>query len=582
MKNKKFSINIGIFLLLLYTIFIILNDYICFFAKVDAGIITYFLSGVIVLIAAFFLKNKITLKKELFERNDILFFSFILIIWLCRLVFPESAFDTLNYHLYLQERPFTDHINFDFFPARWINTFSLPLADRMHYFFRFLFGYRLGMIANLLILIVIYYQVKRILKLYLKNNKFISIFALIVIITEQILSNMTTYYVDLFSIPFFLEIILIIIENRGSKLNNYLVLFMSGIIVSLKISNAFLLIPLAIIYIYKYYKYINWKTFVFGIIVVFIPLCVYLINNYIQTGNPVFPFYNSIFKSSYLAQENWIEDAYGPKNLIERLFWPIYTIFVPRRAFDTDVYYGRIGFGYIVSIIIVITAIYNYLKNKTKIQKEEKFALLYIILCLIWSNFMMGYIRYVLVLEVMSGIILVIFLYKYFKAKNWIMYICSILVIFSFIYQITNTIHDMTMDSYELSWRLPYLENQESYYRNFEHLFNRKWDYSKFIKDVDCFAVTDYNSGYATLLSSDKKIIGLNESYQNKYGEKVLDKQIKQCKNLYTISTSVTLDRTLNYVKTLGFKQKGEIRETKADFLNIDYDLYLFEIEKDS
>ena len=61
----------------------------------------------------------------------------ILGIYAIKFAIPDKAFDTLNYHLYVQENAFSDNVMYNFFPARWINTFSFPLGDRMHYFFRF-------------------------------------------------------------------------------------------------------------------------------------------------------------------------------------------------------------------------------------------------------------------------------------------------------------------------------------------------------------------------------------------------------------------------------------------------------------
>lgn len=210
---------------------------------------------------------------------------FILVIYFVKFAIPDKGFDTLNYHLYLQISPFADNIYYNFFPARWINTFSYPLADRIHYFFRFILGYRLGNIANIYILITIYYQAKQFLKKYIhvKNKIIIPVTTFSVICTEQILMNLVSYYVDLMAIPLILEIILIILNKDINKFNNYFILFMSGIIISLKISNILILIPLGILYIIIAKKTFNWKTFVIGIPILLFPIFIYALNNYLQT-----------------------------------------------------------------------------------------------------------------------------------------------------------------------------------------------------------------------------------------------------------------------------------------------------------
>lgn len=578
---EKIKLNITTFILLIYTLFIIINDCFCFLFNKNSGVIFYVLSLVLCFGICFFLRKKFKIVKLDFDKIDIVFLIFILFVFLIRFAIPDSSFDTLNYHLYSQERLFSNNVSYNFFPARWINTFSLPLADRMHYFFRFIFGYRLGILANLFCAIIIYYQIKLILKKLNINKNYAALISAVILITEQILANMLTYYVDLFSIPFLLEIVIILLNyKKVNNIINFIVLFMAGVLVSLKVSNAFLLIPLVIIYIKKYRKNINWKTIVFGILIFIFPMFIYLLNNYIQTGNPVFPFYNSIFKSKYLPSENWIEKFYGPKTLKERLLWPLYLFKYPRKAFDTDIYYGRIGFGYIVAMLISVKAMFYRVKKKIKINELEWLSVLYIVLCLIWSNFIMGYIRYALILEVLSGIIMAVFLYRNFYKKHVINTCISVVCIFAFMYTGLLTISNTAFGTNESSWRYPYYLDEKGYGKNFDYIFNRSWDYTKQTSMVDCYGIVDYNAGYAALLSKDKRIIGLNEAYKTDYGKKESEKIIKECKNIYTISTSATLERTEKYLEKVGYKRKGDNISFKADFLNYNNDIVIFKIEK--
>lgn len=579
MTKTKFKLNLSIFLFIAYIIFIILNDYICYIFKYDASFLTYFISFFCISLVTFLLRKKISIKLDKFNKIDIIFFVFLIFIMFLRVAIPDSSFDTLNYHIYLQENLFEDNVNYNFFPGRWQNTFSLPLGDRLHYFFRLILGYRMGMIFNMLCLIVVYYQLKRFLSKFIKKENIICIFSFAIIITEQLLTNMITYYVDLFVIPIFLEIIIMLFEKEKDRINNYFTLLLAGIAISLKVSNAILLIPLAIVYLYKYRKTINYKTFLIGIPLFILPFAVYMINNYVQTGNPVFPFYNHIFKSDYAGLENWVEDAYGPKTFIERIFWPIFTIINPRRTFDSNIYYGRIAFGYIFSLIAIVIALYKYFVKKEKFDYLYYISLLYIVLSVIWSNFMMGYIRYVLILEILSGIVCALFIYKYYNANIFLSFI-SILCILSLMYVSVRTISDLVATSKETSWRYSYYDNKESYKRNIKYLFYRKDNYDGVIPDVDCFGIVDYNSGYASLLTDTKPIINLQEGYNNRYGKNKLQNMVNQCKSMYTISTTPTLYRTLDYIENVGYKTNGKVANIKVDFLNNDYDLILLGIEK--
>ncbi len=580
---NKLKINLMYYIFFLYCIFIIINDYLCFIFKTNISWILYIISFALVALLGYLFRKKVELKKIEFNKLDVVFYIVILLVFLSRLTLPDTSFDTLNYHLYTQSRLFSNNTTFNFFPARWINTFSLPLADRMHFFARSILGYRLGNIINLFCMLVIYNQIKMILKKYIANKNYISIISGFIIITEQLLFNMITYYVDLLSIPIFLEIFYIIISNKKvSNLINYYVLFSAGIVVSMKISNAFLLIPFALTYIYKFRKNINYKTFIAAVPLIGFPLAVYLLNNYLQTGNPFFPFYNSIFKSSYLSYDNWMETFYGPKRIRERLLWPIYLFLYPRRAFDANFYYGRIGFGYISSIILVIYYLYNHFVKKEKIDSFFYINALYIALCLMWANFMMGYIRYALVLEIFSGLVMAISIYKFIKSKNILLFSVSIMCILGFGHTTILSLHDILYSSQELSWRPSYYSNSERYKTNLSHIFDKNFDYTIYLKDVDCIGIVDYNSGYATMISKNKRIINLNEGYNNEYGKKESDNIINSCSNIYTISTSTTLDRTNEYLTKAGYSKKGEYINFKTDFLDYNSDLIIFEIHNEN
>lgn len=289
--NRKKEINLLFAVLCIYTIFIIINDYICFCFQTNSSLLTYAISAFLVGIVAFFITRKVKIKPEQFSKYDLLFFVTILGIYAIKFAIPDKAFDTLNYHLYVQENTFSDNIMYHFFPARWINTFSFPLGDRMHYFFRFFLGYRLGNIFNVFILIVVYYQIKRILNMFIetKRNMIIPVLALLAITTEFILQNYITYYVDLIAIPFILEILYIILNKEYDSFHNLLTLLCVGIIVALKVSNALLLIPMAIVYLIGARKTIRLSTVLIGIILVIFPVAIYLLNNYIQTRKSCIP-----------------------------------------------------------------------------------------------------------------------------------------------------------------------------------------------------------------------------------------------------------------------------------------------------
>ena len=576
-KDSLYTIKFSFLMLLVYTIFIILNDYICFFAGTHANVYTYIGSIAILMPIMLILRRSVKIDFSNFSKYDLIFLVIIGIIYLLKFAIPDSAFDTLNYHLYEQENCFSNNVSFNYFPARWINTFSIPLADRMHYFFRFLLGYRLGYILNLFIVIVIYYQTKQIIQCFIQESKFkyiIPILAILVVLTDFVLQNFVTYYVDLFAIPFFLEIIIIMLKKDFNKFNIMLVIICAGIALALKISNAFLLIPLGITFLILAKKNLKWYIILIGAVLIICPIAVYFLNNYIQTGNPVYPFYNTIFKSKFLDIINWKEEFYGPKRIRERLLWPIYTLISPRRANDSEMYAGRLGFGYIATIIMVIYSIIK--KDKKKIICSSMLIVLY----LTWSNFMMGYIRYALVLDILSGIAIIVTAYYLLKEKAFIYHVLGIVASICLLFEVYNSTNTIVYTSNELSWRANYFKDKEIYRLNMKETFVKR-DYTEYLKDVDCFGIADYNSGYAVLLSNEIPSINLLESYSNEYGKEKYEEFIKEYedKNMYVISTTKTIERTLNYLEKTDFDFDGEIKEFKADFLDITNNIVLLKVK---
>ncbi len=236
-------------------------------------------------------------------------------------------------------------------------------------------------------------------------------------------------------------------------------------------------------------------------------------------------------------------------------------------------YYGRMAFGYIASILLFI--------NST-IDKDKKKLLLSgltIILFLVWSNFMMGYIRYALILEVLSGIVMVVLIYQFFYKNTFVRNVLAIMMCGLLIFQVGKSVYSIVFTPTELSWRTTVFQDVAKYKENLKSMFE-KYDYTEYLNGVDCFAISDYNSGYAVLLSDNIPIISLLEGYANEYGKQQFEDRIEEYKDkrIFVISTSETIERTIQYLNTTEFKITGEIRSFYTDFLDARTQLILLEI----
>jgi hypothetical protein len=114
------------------------------------------------------------------------------------------------------------------------------------------------------------------------------------------------------------------------------------------------------------------------------------------TANPVFPLANTFFQSAYWPTDGGWDARWGPKGFWETLAWPVLAAFDPARHSELNVYSGRITVGFVVALC--------GLALKWRDERVRSFCLLLVAGCLAWSAGGMGYSRYGLYLEVLSGV----------------------------------------------------------------------------------------------------------------------------------------------------------------------------------
>lgn len=427
------KINFSFFMLLILIMQVIFTDIIIYCTGMRYAIANVIGLAINIVLIILFIKKKWIQIKSDFSKWDLIFLVIILVTTIATIIFPDEFWDSYSYHIYLQENPFADKINDDFFPGRTLTSFVFPIADRIFCMFRSALGFRLGTLPGYLIIIVMFYQIKKILKNLLNTNieeKYISILSILPIGAFIILQQMGTYYIDNFSIIILLEFIYIVLyesdEIFKNKIRLYFLAFIAGIGVCIKITNAIYMIgPLVYLLIknIKDIKQIKWYDYILLIITAFLPMAVYFIDAVIQTGSPVFPYYNSILKSEYFSETNWLDTRYGPKTIFEFLMWPIYIMKYPQRAYEvgkTDIAFAA---GYIIIIAYFIKLLYNRLIKKEKIQLDG--MLIYVInllyLYIVWEKFIIGYTRYAGIIVVLSSILIIKLFLNAIQEKKIIM-----------------------------------------------------------------------------------------------------------------------------------------------------------------
>lgn len=425
------KINLCFFILLVLFIQVILTDTIIYFTHLSYGIANIIASVCNVAIIILIIRKKWIKIETDFNKWDIIFLTLLLVIIAITIIFPDVFWDSYSYHIYLQENPFSDKIYDDFFPGRTLTTFVFPIADRIFNMFRQLLGFRLGTLPGYLLLIVMFYQCKKFLKHMLKEKveeKYISIFSILPLLAYIILQQIGTYYIDNFSIVLLLEFVYIILYETEEIFKNkprlYYLAFIVGIAVCIKVTNAvYIALPLVYVLIknLKNIKEIKWYDYILLIITAIIPMLPYLIDALVQTGSPVFPYYNTIFKSEYFAEKNWLDNRYGPKNIIQFLLWPIYIAKHPEKAYEWGQTDMVCYMGYIVCILNIAYFAYMKLIKKQKIQdKMLAYNVILMYLYIVWAKFVIGYIRYAGVILVLSSLLIIKTLIEAMQNKKMI------------------------------------------------------------------------------------------------------------------------------------------------------------------
>ena len=306
---------------------------------------------------------------------------------------------------------------------------------------------------------------------------------------------------------------IILFENENlfkNKKRLYFLAFLVGLIVCTKLTNAvYLILPIIYILIHniKDIKNIKWYDYIFLIITALLPLLPYLLDTILQTGSPVFPYYNTIFKSKYFANENWVDNRFGTKNLFEVIVWPIYIIIFPRRAYETSRTDLNFGIGYIISIIYLLYILCKriFKKEKIKLSTNILYCIYIIYLCLIWAKFSIGYTRYAGIIPVLSSILVIKLLISLIDKKAIlstivVAFILAVASISGFYEWITHNV-------------LIYYENNLENLKTNVICLLKDQDYLKYDIDGIWGVITD-DSGIPSMLNVDDRIVQLSTGFK--------------------------------------------------------------------
>lgn len=589
-KNNKLTIDVFFYLLINIILLVLFIDYLVFFFQLN-----YFLTLVLsfVFVSLF---NVLIWKKQWIqltnniEKSDIFFFVLLVLIMIITIPYPDRSWDTFNYHLYLQEHPFGNKLTFDFLAGRDLNSFTYALPDRLFYLFRYFLGYRLGTLLNYFLMVVMYYQVKRLFKRFIANKNaslLITFFTIFSILGLSLIDIVDSYYVDLISIPLLLETLEIALFSdklvKKDKKNTIIfayIAFLFGVAFTTKISNAFLIILIFIIYVVKHpniFKCLTIKNVLITILCFTLPFVLYMVYTYQQTGNPVFPFYNTIFHSKYYFDKNWLDLRFGPKGKKELLLWPLLILKYPNRCVDQAIVEPIWAYGYVVAILYIGYYCTCKLKDKNYHIPQNKLAFFITVFLfyLVWSKFILGYSRYGLVVLVLGSIATFIFIYDLFKHKKMFLLACSVPFL---IYNMAYSSNNYMYNQYYWVFNNSFNNKKNTYYYNAKNLLETG-NINLELEGNAAWVVVDYNSGLLQTINNKLPMLNLWDLGESRVNSKFLSERLGSYNKLYTAVDSSVYDEFLTLLSKFNYKIVDVVKVISHPILgNPNHFVYVFEI----
>lgn len=550
-ENKnKIKISNPLFGIYLTYIFIVLGcdavDVVCYvFGWKQTSILSRIIVLSLCIIVLYKFLPYIKIEKKKIEWKKFIGVLVLLVLGIGKSVYPDTAYDTLAYHLTAQNPGFVNYFQEDFAKGNF-QVWGFRLGDKLFYPFRYLLGYRFGTLLNVFILILIYLQIydilSRVYEKYGKKQKdivsYIStnkvIWALLLTLMQDAAFMIGLYYVDILAVPIGIGVMSQLIEAVSEEQKPVNIIYyaaLNGIWFALKMTNIIYIIPCVIIYIYYVRKTIDIRCLGKSALAAAFPCCIYLIYNYVSTGNPVFPYFNGLFKSEFFAITNFKDGRWGGENLFQQIFWFIFLIFKPNyRQEELAWQYNSI---LIVGFVGLVLMLIMLIELKVKKQKVDTRLITYILVffssSVLWG-ITTGYSRYFIFGMILLGGCAYCLILK--LDKNKIMRMVNIVIVVFLVGSLTMTMKDI-FSGREYSFNT---WKYDTFCKQLSKVFKDYDNTRHGITDdlgIDMFYITDNYYGAMTELY-DKETYMFNACYKNYVqSNKVVEKEIKSHQKLF-------------------------------------------------
>ena len=410
--------------LLFYTVgiwFCELADFLCWLADLpQTTLASRLLAAVLTVLFMWKAVGGPEIRREKQAPGSVLFLwagsLFIFVFFAVKAIQPDMSADTQSYHLAVQIPGFVDNLHYHVNPGRF-QMYGFRLAERMFYPFRMLLGLRMGTLLNAAVMLVIYRQTAVFLEqtktqLTIKNRWFnnASVLAFLIVSRFELLQESGTYMVELIAIPFFLEMVFLLLrepEEARAGREAFVFCLIGGCFFAMKMTNIVYLAPLILLYLWKIRKSVTAPLFAGCLVTGCLPVSIYLFYNGLTTGNPVYPYYNAIFKSPYFPLYDFKDTRWGPSGLKELLLWPYYMVRWPE--YRLSEVYSEYNLDLAVCFLAVLglaaaAAVTVVRKEKLRFYREILLAAVCVSSLFFWTA-TTGHIRYFMAGLILFGIL---------------------------------------------------------------------------------------------------------------------------------------------------------------------------------
>lgn len=187
--------------------------------------------------------------------------------------------------------------------------------------------------------------------------------------------------------------------------------FVAGATGGLKMTAAPFVVALTIVFLlnlrgsFKPWKQFCWFA-VGGISGFLLTNGYFMMRLWILYQNPVFPFFNEIFRSPFFEPENWKDMRFFPKTTLQWIFYPFYWMTQEARlSTEIATMDPRLALGYLGVVGVLLGAV---TKKIIPLQRRAIYSLvlMVIITYVLWLN-VYSILRYVVILEALGTLVVV-------------------------------------------------------------------------------------------------------------------------------------------------------------------------------